>query len=144
MPKILLSVNPGHVRNIFNGSKLFEFRRVVCRRPPSALVIYATAPEGAVAGEAAVEEVVTGDVDKVWSLAGRGAGISHESYLAYYAGKKTAVAFRLGKITKYPEPLTLADLGLARPPRSFVYLPEPSFGPDVPSEAKKKPPEPGA
>jgi predicted transcriptional regulator len=144
MPKILLSVNPGRVRNIFNGSKLFEFRRVVCRRPPSAPVVYAAAPEGAAAGEAAAGEAVTGDVDKVWSLAGRGAGMSHESCPACRAGKKTAAAFRLGKIAKYPGPLTLADLGPARPPRSLVCLPEPSFGRDVPSEAKKKPPGPGA
>ena len=43
---------------------------------------------------------------------------------AYFRGAGSAVAYLLGAVEEYPEPLPLSSLGLHRPPRSFMYLPE--------------------
>jgi len=42
--KILLSINPEHVENILNGSKLFEFRKIRCKNNVDKIIIYATFP----------------------------------------------------------------------------------------------------
>ena len=43
MCSILLSINPKHVNNIMNGTKCYEFRKIVCRRHVDKILIYCTA-----------------------------------------------------------------------------------------------------
>lgn len=43
-------------------------------------------------------------------------------YDKYYQNKEIAVAYRLGAVKKYKEPLTLADFGISFAPQSFVYV----------------------
>jgi predicted transcriptional regulator len=50
------------------------------------------------------------------------AGISYRFYRSYYKGKKIAVAYKLGEVMVFREPLLLSDLGLTHPPQSFAYL----------------------
>lgn len=55
MCKILLSINPNHVENIFNGTKKYEFRKVECKKPVDKIIIYSTSPIKKVVGEALVK-----------------------------------------------------------------------------------------
>lgn len=122
MPKALLSINPQHVARILDGSKRFEFRKVRTRHDISSIVIYCTSPMCLVVGEAEVTEVVDGTPADVWGVAGDHAGISREFYDQYYHGRGRAVAYRLGKVSEYGSPKSLADLGISSAPQSFVYL----------------------
>jgi len=40
----------------------------------------------------------------------------------YYENKSKAVAFKLDKVTKYKEPLSLSDLGINSAPQSFIFI----------------------
>ena len=52
MCKILLSINPEHVENIFNGNKKYEYRKIKCKEKVDKIIIYSTAPIMQVVGEA--------------------------------------------------------------------------------------------
>lgn len=119
---MLLSINPEHVENILRGTKLFEFRKVRCKRDVDKIIIYSTAPEKMVVAEAEVEEIIEDDLEDVWSLTGDFSGISYDFYMSYYKGKDKAVAYKLSKVKKYKEPKPLSDYGLRYAPQSFVYL----------------------
>jgi predicted transcriptional regulator len=119
---MLLSINPEHVENILKGNKLFEFRKVKCREDVDSIVIYSTSPVMQVVAEAAVEAVLVDDVLKVWQMTKDHAGISYDFYQQYYEGKETAVAYKLGDVTAYDEPRSLADFGVSHAPQSFVYI----------------------
>jgi len=67
-------------------------------------------------------EVIEDAVDKVWEMTAELAGICRVFYDQYYQGKEKAVAYRLGKVKKYKNPLFLSDFGLNYAPQSFVYL----------------------
>jgi predicted transcriptional regulator len=119
--KILLSIHPEQVENILNGTKLFEIRKSRCRKTVDSIVIYATAPEMRIVAEVKIEDVIVGDVLKVWSLTKGYAGISYQYYQDYYKGKKFAVAYKLGTVIKYEKIILLSDLGIVHPPHLSLY-----------------------
>lgn len=41
---ILLSINPEHVENIINGTKKFEYRKILAKGEISKIIIYETRP----------------------------------------------------------------------------------------------------
>jgi len=122
MCQMLLSINPEHVKNILNGKKQFEFRKVRCSADVDKIIIYSTAPVMRVVAEARVEEIIEDDIMTVWSKTKEHAGISYDFYQKYYEGKKKAVAYRLRDIEAYEEPRSLSDYGIKYAPQSFIYL----------------------
>lgn len=122
MCKILLSINPQHVGNILSGEKQFEFRKVRCRADVDKIVIYATSPVMRVVGEADVLEIIEDGLDAVWELTAEFSGITKHFFDMYFENKEKAVAYRLGKVKKYKEPLKLMDFGISFAPQSFVYI----------------------
>lgn len=122
MCKMLLSINPEHVENIMNGSKLFEFRKVKCKDDVDKIIIYSTSPVMQVVGEAQVLEIIVDNPESVWEITSEFSGISKLFYDKYYENKGKAVAYRLGKVKKYLEPLKLSDFGVNFAPQSFVYV----------------------
>ena len=121
--RLLLSIDPEHVENILAGIKTYEFRKVASRRAPTRIVIYSTAPVSLVVGEVEVLGVLGGSPEEIWETTAKGSGISKEFFDYYYRGRSRAIAYRLGKVTRYPRPQKLTDIGVASAPQSFVYLP---------------------
>jgi predicted transcriptional regulator len=119
---MLLSINPEHFKNILSGRKHHEFRRVRCRESVDRIIIYSTAPDKQAVADAYIEEVIEDTSDDVWQMTCEFAGISHESFKAYYAGKDKAVAYKLHNVREFPEPRSLSDCGLRCAPQSFAYV----------------------
>lgn len=122
MCKILLSINPEHVKHILDGSKEYEFRKTRCKREVDAIVIYSTAPEMRVVAEADVDSVIEDKPETVWRIAGDKSGISRSFFFQYFNGRNKAIAYKLSNLRIFEEPQTLSDYGLSVAPQSFVYV----------------------
>ena len=122
MCKLLMSINPQHVRGILSGTKQFEYRKVKCKKSVDSIVIYSTSPIMKVVAEVEVTGIIEGSPQNVWNSTCFGAGIDKSFFDEYYKGKDFAVAYKLGHITKFHEPLHLADFGIKTAPQSFVYI----------------------
>ena len=96
MCEILLSINPEHVENIFNGTKKVEYRKVKCRGEVDKILIYATSPVKKVVGEVVLLGVIEDLPDNVWRLTSQDAGITREFFDRYYQNKSKAFAYKLG------------------------------------------------
>ena len=66
MCKILISINPEHVINIFNGSKKYEYRKIRCREDVDKIIIYCTYPVKKIVGEANIEEILEDSPQEIW------------------------------------------------------------------------------
>jgi predicted transcriptional regulator len=55
---ILISIRPEYVREIFEGRKLYEYRKRLPRRKVDKIIVYSTAPEMRVVGEVNVVDSV--------------------------------------------------------------------------------------
>lgn len=122
MSKILLSINPEHVKNILSGIKKVEYRKVKCTMNVDKIVIYATSPIMQVVGDVEVLSVLVGPPEQIWSATSKNAGITKEFFDSYYVNRNKAVAYKLGKINIYKKPLKLADMGITYAPQSYIYI----------------------
>lgn len=122
MCRILLSINPTYVEGILSGTKQYEFRKTKCKKKVDQIVIYSTSPVMKVVGEAEVVDVLENDPEDIWQRTASHSGVTKEFFDAYFCGRQTAIAYKLGKIKRYTEPVDLADFGVRTAPQSFVYL----------------------
>lgn len=122
MSKILLSIEPCFVERILNGTKRFEFRKVIGKKKVTDIVIYCTSPVMKVVGEVKVSKTLIDDPESIWKITCDYSGITKDFFDSYYSGKDLAVAYELGEIQRYPEPIDLRDIGVSCAPQSFMYL----------------------
>ena len=119
----LMSIRPQFAAAILDGSKRVEFRKRPLAADIGTVVIYATAPVGAVVGEFGVVGQVVGTPEDLWARFAEVAGIDREGFFSYYDGSARAVGIVIGRVDRYDQPRPLGDVDPgARPPQSFKYL----------------------
>jgi predicted transcriptional regulator len=119
---ILLSIKPEFVKQIFAGTKRYEFRRRLPKEEVGKLVIYATNPVKQVMGEIKLEGLLSGTPDYIWEITKEEAGITQSRFRQYFKDTTVAYAYVLREITVYDNPKSLQDLGILNAPQSFVYI----------------------
>ncbi|MBR2811085.1 MAG: ASCH domain-containing protein [Solobacterium sp.] len=122
MSRMLLSIKPEYVNKIVAGTKKYEFRKFRCREDVDTIVIYATSPVKQVIGEVPIISVIEDAVDEVWKQTRQEGGITEKAFMEYYKNKQVAVAYQLGAVMQYDEPMALSDVGLSYVPQSFAYI----------------------
>lgn len=119
---IVISINPEHVKNIINGSKKFEYRTKVCRADVNKIIIYETSPVKKVVAEVEIIEVLMLPPNELWEKTKEKSGITKSFFDNYFANRKIAYAYKLGKISVYTKPKDIMEIGIKHAPQSFVYV----------------------
>lgn len=120
----LMSIHPEYANAILAGRKTVEFRKRPIGDDVTHVIVYATAPTGAVVGAFTVTGQDTTSLTRLWETFSRAAGITRSQFFAYYAGRRQGTGIRVGEVFVAEQPLPLAEsLGLARPPQSYQYVP---------------------
>ena len=124
---LLLSIRPQFVKQIFEGTKIVELRRVRPRVGAGDLVIvYASGSEKALVGAFQVAGVVKSTPGSIWRRFGAGTGLKKTEFESYYFGIETAYAIEISYTWQLQKPVKLADLrrqpGGFHPPQSYRYL----------------------
>lgn len=122
MCNMLISINPEHVENIFNGSKKYEYRKIRCKQDIDKIIIYSTYPIMKVVGEAKVEEILEDSPDNIWEETKKYSGIDLRFYQKYFKDRSKAIAYKLTNIKKYNDPRDLSSYGIKAAPQSFIYV----------------------
>ena len=123
MTKVLLSIKPEFANMIFDGTKLFEFRKVLFQRSNiSNVIVYVSSPVSRVLGEFTIDSVVSGPLAAVWRKTSTSSGISRDFFMSYFSGHETAYAIKIGSVTKFKRPRLLKHYSIQHAPQSFVYV----------------------
>lgn len=123
MTDLLISIKPNYVSQILNETKKFEYRRRKPKRSIDKIYIYETRPTKMVVGYAEVLEVIEKDVPSLWKETSTFSGMLEEDYLDYFNDKEKAIAFKLGKVTKFKNPKTILEVsGKTMPPQQYYYI----------------------
>lgn len=122
MCNMLISINPEHVENIFNGSKKYEYRKIKCKQNIDKMIIYSTYPVMKVVGEADVEKILEDSPDSIWEETKLYSGIDLKFYQKYFKDRSKAIAYKLTNIKKYNVPKDLSSYGIKSAPQSFIYV----------------------
>lgn len=122
--KVLLSINPEHVANIFSGLKTYEFRRkVFARKDVTTVVVYCTMPIGKIVGEFDIDCIIEKRPDNLWEETSSGSGISKQFFDTYFEGREIGYALKIGEVRAYEAYVDPSDiLDNFTPPQSYMYM----------------------
>ena len=122
MCTILLPIKPEYANKIVDQTKLYEYRKNVCKRDIDKIVIYSTSPVKRIIAEVEVKSIISNTPNKLWDETKQYSGISKTKYMKYFENKDIAFAYKLGKVIVYEQPKKLKDIGIDYYPQSYVYL----------------------
>ena len=122
MSTILLSIKPKYSKLIFDGSKKFEFRKIIAKKKVDKIIVYSSSPDKIIVGEAYVTGIVSMKKENLWEFTKQYAGITEDEFFSYFDKNEVGHAYQLGKVEKYKNPKQLKDLGVNKAPQSFAYI----------------------
>jgi predicted transcriptional regulator len=121
--KVLLSIKPEYAFKIFDGSKKFEFRKVIFKNPDiKTVVVYASSPVQQVIGEFDIDEIYSTNPGSLWEKTKNHSGISSDFFFEYFLNRKIAHAIKIKTTRRYKTPLSIKDDFHTSPPQSYMYL----------------------
>ena len=119
--KVLMSIKPKFVEEIFSETKTFELRKKIFKSSINAIVIYSSSPKKKVVGEIIIDKIISSTPKLLWKSYKNNLGISEKEYFKYYKNSKVAYAIKIKKVIKYKKELELKDFGIEKAPQSYQY-----------------------
>jgi len=122
--KVLLSIKPQFVDEIFSGNKKFEYRKSIFKRNGiKTVVIYATMPIGKIVGEFDIEEILEEHPQELWNKTKEYSGISKIFYDSYFINRDKGYAIKIKSLNKYDVPICpYSTYDKFTAPQSFKYI----------------------
>lgn len=121
--KIILSIKPEFVKEIFEGRKRYEYRKAIFTKNVDSVIIYSTMPVGKFVGEFTIDGIVQEHPDKLWKNTKKASGISKDFFDTYFKDREKGYALRIGKVKEYSKPLNPLDvIEHFIAPQSFRYV----------------------
>lgn len=123
--KVLLSIKPEFVKEIFEGRKRFEYRKSIFTKDVTSVIVYSTKPVGLIVGEFEVRRVLCESPEKLWSDTCEYSGITKDFFDQYFIGRSKGYALQISNPRRYKEPINPFDLFASFvAPQSFKYIEE--------------------
>jgi len=122
--KVLLSIKPEFVREIFNGSKKFEYRKAIFKnKNVNIVVIYATMPIGKIVGEFKIGHIIEKNPYDLWEETKEFSGVNEDFYYEYFTGREKGYAISITNLKEYKNPICPYEkYENFTAPQSFKYL----------------------
>ena len=120
--KVLMSIKPKFVEEIFSETKTFELRKKIFKSSINTIVIYSSSPKKKVVGEIIIDKIISSTPKLLWKSYKNNLGISEKEYFKYYKNSKVAYAIKIKKVIKYKKELELKDFGMEKAPQSYQYI----------------------
>lgn len=127
--KILISIETKYADKIFNGTKLWEFRKVLPKAltENAVMVVYSSKKDKALVGEFRVGEVLRCSLSELMTKTESGPD-SQKWFESYYKGKDLCCAMEVKEPVRFQSKLSLdgirRELPNFRPPQNFIYIKE--------------------
>jgi predicted transcriptional regulator len=120
---VLLSIKPQYAKLIFDGTKIYEYRKTIFSRPNiKKVVVYASTPTQKVIGEFEIEKIIHDNIHVLWEHTREQSGLTEESFFRYFINNQTGYAIKIKTNNRYETPLPLEHFTSSSPPQSFIYI----------------------
>ena len=123
--KVLLSIKPEFVHEIFQGRKKYEYRKSIFAKHVTKVMVYSTKPEGMIVGEFTVKAVLQYTPKELWEKTHNDSGIAKRYFDEYFEGRDKGYALQIADPVLYKKPVNpfeMFDSFVA--PQSFRYIGE--------------------
>ena len=121
--RVLLSIKPEFATKIFDGSKQYEYSRIIFKnKNVNKVVVYESSPTSLIIGEFEIDGIIDDELPALWEQTKSHAGISQTKFSEYFADKSRGYAIKVKTPRRYERPVPLSSVTAAAPPQSFAYL----------------------
>lgn len=125
--KVLLSIKPEFVHEIFQGRKKYEYRKNIFTKHVTKVLVYSTKPEGMIVGEFSVKVILNDTPEKLWEKTSAVSGITKEFFDQYFEGRDRGYALQIEEPILYKKPINPFEMFSSFvAPQSFKYIEEES------------------
>ena len=122
---VVLSIKPQFAEKIFQGTKRYEFRRVIFKNSQvQKVIVYASSPVQKVIGEFEIDQIISLDLITLWDTTKEHSGITKEYFFDYFGNKEYGFAIKIKNTKRYRSPKCLREDFNLIPPQSFLYFNE--------------------
>lgn len=123
--RIILSIKPEFVKEIFEGSKRYEYRKSIFTKNVDKVLIYSTSPVSKIVGEFAIQEIIINTPEKLWEITHKESGISKNFFDNYFKGRLRGYALKIESLKLYKQPIDPFNIIQSFvAPQSFRYINE--------------------
>ncbi len=125
---ILISIMSYYAKQIFNGTKLYEFRKSPIKESSlnKQIFVYSAKDDKAVIGSFKVKQIHKGNVNEIMNITGYDKREDGIEILNYFGNKQNCYALELYDVQKFPKPLTLQRIKQLNPkiqmPQYYSYI----------------------
>ena len=121
---VILSIRPTFCQSIFEGKKVYEYRkRVFNRTDIDRVYVYASKPICRIVGYFTIAAMIEDSPNNMWEMTYMGSGISKEYFDDYFKGCHNAHAIKIGEVVKLDSPIDpKLVLDNFHAPQNFMYV----------------------
>lgn len=120
-PYCVIPIWPEFAQQIYDGRKIYEFRKIAPRPTVSTFLVYETSPVSMITGCFLAAAVVNASPEDIWSFAANSGGISSVKFFQYFAGRDNGFAIPILQAARFLKPICLSTFG-HKPPQSYIYI----------------------
>ena len=120
---VIMSIRPTFCKLIFDGQKVYEYRKRVFKRTDiNKVYIYASKPISSIVGYFTIKRIICDSPSIVWDMTHKQGGITKKLFNDYFKGHKLAHAIEIDEVVKFDTPIdprkVIKDF---TPPQNFTY-----------------------
>ena len=124
----LISIMSFYARQIFDGTKKFEFRKSAIKEQDicKTFYVYSAKDDKAIVGSFVVEKVHKGNLAEILKISGYDKRSDRGEIESYFANSKDCYALQLSQVKKFEKPLPLQQMRAIEPkvvlPQYWTYV----------------------
>ena len=124
----LISIMSFYARQIFDGTKKFEFRKSAIKEQDigKTFYVYSAKDDKAIVGSFVVEKVHKGNLAEILKTSGYDKRSDRGEIESYFANSKDCYALQLSQVKKFEKPLPLQQMRAIEPkvvlPQYWTYV----------------------
>ena len=121
---VIISIRPHFCQLIFDGKKLYEYRKRVFKSSDvDKVYIYTSKPISKIVGYFTVKRIIDDTPSKVWNQTHEHGGITKKQFQEYFKGHKVAHAIEIDEVVKLDTPIDPKEvIKDFTAPQNFMYL----------------------
>ena len=122
---VLLSIKPKYIKEIREGNKKYEFRKLIWKHgfKIEKVYLYSSAPTKKIVGVFTLGTVVKDNPNNLWQNFKKFSGINEDEFFNYFRNHEKGFAIEMKAIKFFDPPIDpFKEFSNFNPPQSFYYI----------------------
>jgi predicted transcriptional regulator len=119
----IFSIRPKYAKRIFDGTKKYEFRKRIFKKPNvNTIIVYATSPVKKLVGYFLIDDIIKTSPEELWEISKEKAGIAKQEFFSYFNEREVGFGIKIKRPVQFNPNIPPREIiPNFYPPQSFCY-----------------------